>query len=259
MIVQDSNKAAGSPDTRRIDFSKLSVVDFSERPAPSPLLQSANALTLRPFSLLRSKVQQKLKDQGVTMLGITSAMPNSGKSSLSISLAASLAKLADRPVVLLDLDMRRGSIAEYLGLEVGYGLSDYLSNDLVTSEHCGVRLSDANLIVYPTNPINSGSAELLASHRFSALVASLREHPDSPICIFDLPPAFANDDTMIALNDLDGYLLVVENGKTSKRHVLDVLKMLAPAKCFGTILNRYDGMIGDSYSYGSAAYSKYYE
>ncbi len=242
-----------------IDFDKLPAVTFEDRPAPARLLQSVGAATLRPFSLMRSRFQQKLKEQNISMIGMTSAMPNAGKSSISISMAASLAKVAERPVVLVDLDMRRASIAEYLALDVGYGVSDFLSNPAVSLAQAGVRLSEANLTVFPTAKFQTGTAELLAGPRLKELVATLRTHPNAPLCIFDLPPAFANDDTMIALNELDGYLLVVESGKTSKRHILDVLKMLAPSKCYGTILNRYEGMIGDSYAYGSSAYSKYYE
>ena len=242
-----------------IDFDTLPAVTFEDRPAPAPLLQSANAMALRPFSLMRSKLQQKAKEQNLSLIGITSPTPSAGKSSLSIAIAASLAKVVDRPIVLLDLDMRRASIAEYLGLDVGVGLSDFLANPHLRLEQAGVRIPDANIILFPSNETRTGTAELLAGARFKELTDALRAHPLAPLCIVDLPPAFANDDTMIAMERLDGYIMVVESGKTTKRHVLDVLKMLAPAKCYGTILNRYEGTIGDSYSYGSAAYSKYYD
>ena len=247
------------PHVEVLDWENLTELHFEDRPAPPALLQKADGLTLRPFSLMRSKVQQKLKEQDVTLIGVTSATPNAGKSTLSIALAASLEKVSDRPVVLADLDLRRASIAEYLGLEVGYGLSDYLEDPSIGLQSVAVKIANTGLVVLPTRAKTSGTAELLAGAAMENLAASLKAMERKPICVFDLPPAFANDDTMIALESLDGYFLIVESGETSKRHLLDVLKILAPAKCYGTILNRYEGTIGDSYSYGSSIYSRYYE
>ena len=247
------------PYVETLDWDNLTELRFDDRAPPPALLQKADGLTLRPFSLMRSKVQQKLVEQNVTLIGITSATPNAGKSTLSIALAASLEKVSDRPVILADLDLRRGSIAEYLGLEVGYGLSDYLADPSIGLQSVAVKIAGTNLVVLPTRSLSTGTAELLAGPALAGLTASLRTMDRKPICIFDLPPAFANDDTMIALGSLDGYFLIVESGETSKRHLLDVLKILAPAKCYGTILNRYEGMIGDSYAYGSSIYSRYYE
>ncbi|MBX7539390.1 CpsD/CapB family tyrosine-protein kinase [Qipengyuania sphaerica] len=247
----------GATDT--LDISLLPEISFDERPAPPALLRNASGLALRPFSLMRSKVLQKLSENDVTMVGVTSATPNVGKSTLSIALAASLEQVAERPVVLVDLDLRRGSVAEYLDLDVGVGVSDYLSEPSIGLQSIAVRMQNSDLVVLPTGTVPKKTAELLSGPGLGKLVASLKALPTKPICVFDLPPAFANDDTIIALQNLDGYFLIVESGKTTKRHILDLLKILAPAKCFGTILNRYEGMIGDSYSYGSTAYSRYYE
>lgn len=247
------------PFVEELDWDNLAELHFEDRPSPPALLQKADGLTLRPFSLMRSKVQQKLQEQDITLIGITSATPNAGKSTLSIALAASLEKVSDRPVILADLDLRRASVAEYLGLEVGYGMSDYLADPSIGLQSVAVKIANTNLVVLPTRSHSTATAELLAGPTLAKLASSLKNMPKKPICIFDLPPAFANDDTMIALGSLDGYFLIVDSGETSKRHLLDVLKILSPAKCYGTILNRYEGMIGDSYSYGSSIYSRYYE
>ena len=74
-----------------------------------------------------------------------------------------------------------------------------------------------------------------------------------------MPPAFANDDAMLSIGHLDGYILVVDSTETSKAHVQEAMSMLAPGRCLGTVLNRYAGRMFDKYGYGSYAYAKYYE
>jgi protein-tyrosine kinase len=66
---------------------------------------------------------------------------------------------------------------------------------------------------------------------------------------------------MISLEHLDGYLLVVDSGKTTRKHVQDVLAVLHPTPCIGSILNRYNGGFADSYGYGYGGpdYGKYYD
>lgn len=65
---------------------------------------------------------------------------------------------------------------------------------------------------------------------------------------------------MISLEKLDRYLLVVDSGRTTQTQVKDVLDLLRPTPCLGTILNRYQGRFGDpyGYGYGGNAYTAYY-
>ena len=96
---------------------------------------------------------------------------------------------------------------------------------------------------------------------FAQMIDIFRNRSDAAIILFDLPPAFASDDAMISLELLDGYVLVVDSGKTTRKHVEDVLAVLHPTPCVGTILNRYSGGFADSYGYGYGGpdYGKYYD
>ena len=68
---------------------------------------------------------------------------------------------------------------------------------------------------------------------------------------------------MLIMKELDGYILVAESGVSTKRQIREVIRLLEPAPCFGTILNRYQGGFADSYGYGygygSSNYAGYYE
>lgn len=240
-------------------FNDVPEISYAAGERPGCLFTRSRGSEARPLTLLRSKLVKKLQEENANIIGLTSATPDVGKSFLSIALSSSLARVTEKPVVLIDLDMRRASIAEYLKLDVGKGVSDYLADPSVSMQDITVRIAQTNLFVMPSRTIGSESAELLAGPRFEEFMAGLRGLGPDVNCIVDLPPAFANDDAMIALEKLDGYLLVAEYAKTTKRHILDTLSMLAPARCIGSILNRYEGGFGDTYAYGSSAYARYYE
>ncbi|MBX7527889.1 CpsD/CapB family tyrosine-protein kinase [Qipengyuania vesicularis] len=240
-------------------FQDVPEVSYAAGERPGCLFTRSRGSEARPLTLLRSKLLKKLQEEKANIIGLTSATPDVGKSFLSIALSSSLARVTEKPVVLVDLDLRRASVAEYLKLEVGKGVGDYLADPSLSLQDIAVRIAQTNLFVLPTRAIGSESAELLAGPRFEEFMASLRSLGPDVTCVVDLPPAFANDDAMIALEKLDGYVLVAEYAKTTKRHILDTLSMLAPAPCLGSILNRYEGGFGDTYAYGSSTYSRYYE
>jgi protein-tyrosine kinase len=91
------------------------------------------------------------------------------------------------------------------------------------------------------------------------LISGLRRQAANTLVLFDLPPVFANDDAMLSMAQLDGYILVVDSTVTSKDHVIEAMSMLEPHKCLGTILNRYSGKMFEKYGYESSVYSKYYD
>ncbi|WP_156377460.1 MULTISPECIES: CpsD/CapB family tyrosine-protein kinase [unclassified Sphingopyxis] len=231
------------------EIKKHRIVGFDSRDARA-----------RPFNLLRTSFAKKLKEDGHRLVGITSATPAAGKSFLSMNLASSLARVIEEPVFLVDLDIRRASLAEEIGLVPERGIESFLEGDITDLTEIGHRIEGTNLGLFPAVRRTSNTAELLASDRFTQMIEVLRGRCEASTILFDLPPAFASDDAMISLSHLDGFILVVDAGKTTRRHVTDVLSMLSPTPCLGTILNRYSGGLGDSYGYGYGGpdYGKYY-
>lgn len=216
----------------------------------------------RPFNLLRTQVAKRIANNGAEVVGITSATPNAGKSFVSLNLAAALSRVAEQSVYLVDLDLRRGSLAAELGFEVEHGIADFLDGSFDDLGAIGRRVEGSNLAIFPTAAISGNSAELLAGPRFSRMIEAFRGIQGQAIVLCDMPPAFANDDTMIAIQKLDGYLTVIDSGRTTRRQVQDTLQFLQPAPCLGAIMNRYNGGLMESYGYGygygSKAYDAYY-
>lgn len=214
----------------------------------------------RPFNLLRTSFAKKLKEEGHRLIGITSATPAAGKSFLSMNLASSLARVIEEPLFLVDLDIRRASLADEIGLVPDRGIESYLEGAVEDLREVGHRIEGTKLAVFPTVRRTRNTAELLAGERFAQMIDTLRNRSEASVILFDLPPAFANDDAMISLAQLDAFVLVVDSGKTTRRHVQDVMSMLYPTPCIGSVLNRYRGGLGDSYGYGYGGpdYGKYY-
>lgn len=215
----------------------------------------------RAFNLLRTQVI-RMAGEGAKLIGMTSPTPQVGKTFVASNLAASMGRIPDLRTYLFDFDLRRGSVAERFGIPNSFGLADYLTGDVDSLEGLAWQVEDEKLVIYPTFEKELYSSELIASRRFSALIAAMRQVEDGAIHLCDLPPVFANDDAMIACEQLDGYLMVVEDGVTTAKQLKDAMRLLGPAKCLGTILNRYiQGLAPGDYGFGygkQSSYSSYY-
>lgn len=214
----------------------------------------------RPFKLLRTQVVKRCVEQGLRIIGITSAAPHVGKTFVAANLGASLSRIADIDVCLIDLDLHRPAQAERFNLPDEGGVHDLLSGDVDDVRQVARRINDERLVVIPGFRRNVATGELLTSAAGDALFASLRALPPSTMVLVDMPPIFADDDAVIIGQRIDGYLLVVEDGRTTRRQVRDTLRILSPTPCIGTVLNRYKSQLfSDEYGYGlSYGYGAYY-
>jgi Mrp family chromosome partitioning ATPase len=212
----------------------------------------------RPFKLLRTQLAKVLDERETSLIGITSPAPAAGKSFLSLNIAASLAQLRERAVYLVDLDLRRASIAGQLDLAVDKGVDAFLRGEALSLADIGLRLDGYPLVVFPTNQVTSGSEEYVAGAEFERFIQLLRAESKNAIMLFDLPPVFASDDAMISIESLDGYIMVVDSGRTNRRQITEAVDMLRPSPLLGTVLNRYKGGLLDSYGYYSHTYDHYY-
>jgi protein-tyrosine kinase len=212
----------------------------------------------RPFNLLRRRLLRQAEARGWKLIGIVSATPGVGKSFVASNLAAALSRTPDVNVCLFDFDLRKSSVGRIFGVEERAGLNQYLSGEVPDLRDVAIRLGDQQLTIVPSTRSGHSSAELLAGDRMKELIHAMRALPANTICICDLPPVFANDDAAIVASKLDAYLLIVEEGRTTKKQIKDSVNLLAPAICGGTVLNHYyGGIISDDYGYGYGHAGKY--
>src|SRR3546814_21117331 len=131
--------------------------------------------------------------------------------------SSDLARVVDEPVFLGDLDIRRGSLADEIGLVPERGIDGFLDGSVDDLSTIGRRIDGTTLGIFPTIRRTRNTAELLAGERFAFMIEALRARSEAATILFDLPPAFASADSMIILEQLDGYVLVVHSGKTTTR------------------------------------------
>ena len=245
VIPSPSDLAHVSPDPQLLEDNH--IVGFH-----------GNDIRSRPFNLLRSQVTKAMDANNWKIIGVTSATPAAGKSFLSLNLAAALSCLPEQTVYLFDFDFRRCSLARALGIQGEAGLCEYLEGQTDDLHAIGRKIGDGNLALFSCFSPTENSAELVAGLRIQNLISAMRNLPDDAVIICDLPPAFANDDTLMITQKLDAYMLILEQGKTTKKQMQNTIALLHPTPCLGTALNRYSGGLTDGYGYGDAAYSKYY-
>jgi protein-tyrosine kinase len=189
------------------------------------------------FDLLRTQVLQKMEEHGWRTLAIVSPVPECGKTVVAINLAISIAHHTDKTAMLVDFDLRKPKIGEYLGLPAGKSLNEVLEGDADVSE-AFVNPGMPKVVVVPTSRSIGKSAEMLASGKVKALVQQLRDRYKERIVIFDLPPLLNVDDAISILPQIDCVLMVVGNGMVTKHEMDESLRHLHSTHLLGVVLNK---------------------
>jgi Mrp family chromosome partitioning ATPase len=215
----------------------------------------------RPFKLMRSQVVRQMEEREIKLIGVTSAAPNVGKTFVASNMAAALSRIADYDVYLVDLDLHRPAVAQRFSFEnEGWGIHDFLTGEQPDIAQVARRINDERLVVVPGYKRDVATGELLTSTNGTRLFEGLRALPKSAIAIIDMPPIFADDDAVIIGQHLDGFILVVEDGKSTRKQVQETIRLLSPTPFMGAVLNRYRSQLfADEYGYGFAyGYGGYY-
>jgi Mrp family chromosome partitioning ATPase len=213
----------------------------------------------RSFNLIRSKLVALHRERGWRVIGVVSATPNVGKSFVSTNVAAAMSRDPRFQTYLVDLDLRRGSIRDILGIDSDTGLIEYLEGRQSAEMLPGFVPQGQDLVIIPTVPGPVLSAELLASDRATALLRAMRNSDARNYFICDLPPAFANDDASIIMESLDGYVIVAQDGKTTQREIEAAVDMFGSDRLAGVVLNKYrGGVVSEGYGVEYRYANEYY-
>jgi capsular exopolysaccharide synthesis family protein len=196
-----------------------------------------NAYT-EAYKILRTQIQQRLRERGWNSLAITSAGINEGKTLTAINLAISLAMEVNHTVLLVDADLRHPSVHKYFGFETKLGLSDYLTTDVPLSELLVHPENIPRFVILPGGTPLSNSSEMLNSPKLVRLVEELKTRYPSRIILFDLPPLLSAADTLAFSPYVDAALLVIEDGKTQAQDLKDATGLLQGTTLIGSVLNK---------------------
>jgi tyrosine-protein kinase Etk/Wzc len=172
---------------------------------------------------------------------ITSLEKGEGKSTMAANIALSLSQQNQR-ILLIDGDLRRGTLHEFFGMEQSPGLSEFLSSrEMQDTPVLGSLIRHTkipNLYLITSGSPNTNSSELLSSPKFARIKEALSKKFD--MIILDAPPLGAVADAVVVNHLFGGYLIIVSAGTTN---IIDLNKKIAEfpvlgKKLIGFVLNR---------------------
>ncbi|MGY3128172.1 succinoglycan biosynthesis transport protein ExoP [Agrococcus sp. UYP33] len=225
---------------------------FDPKAKQRPLVVHSDPLSPRSeaYRTLRTNLQFVEVDGRSRTFVVTSSTPSEGKSSTAANLALALAD-AGETVILIDADLRKPKVAEYMNIDGSVGLTDVLIGraELVDAVQMW---GESSLYVLPSGQIPPNPSELLGSKSMQALITQLETEFDW--VLFDAPPLLPVTDAAVLSRNTAGAIMVVASGRAT-RHQLDVaLGMLenVDAPVAGVVLTMLPAKAANAYgAYGA--------
>jgi capsular exopolysaccharide synthesis family protein len=240
--TQDLQERAGAP--------VLGVIGFDPEAKTRPLIVQTDPHSGRAeaFRQLRTNLQFVDVDHRPTSIVMTSSVSEEGKTTTTANLAISLSQAGIR-VALLEGDLRRPRMAEYLGIEGAVGLTTVLVGR-ASLDDALQQWGDAGLLVLPSGATPPNPSELLGSQGMADLLRELESRVD--LVLIDAPPLLPVTDAAVLSVIASGSLLVVRHGRTRREQVSTAIESLhrVDAHLFGVILNMAPTKGPDAYRYG---------
>ena len=169
-------------------------------------------------------------------LMITSCVSGEGKSLTAINLAVSMAQDVDHDVLLIDADLRRPSLAEYLGIPAAPGLSECLRNEVPIASAI-VKTDVRGLSFLPGGKSARNPVEILSSSTMRSLLGELKRTAADRILIIDTPPVLSFAETQTIGSLVDDILFVVREGAVTISDLQEALDIIDRTKLLGVVYN----------------------
>lgn len=201
---------------------------------------------------IRTNLQYVHVDDPPRVVVVSSAVPGEGKSAVTANLALTMAA-AGQPVVVIDADLRKPTVAKTFGLVEGVGLTDVLAGRAAVDDVVQTYNDMPNLLVIGAGRVPPNPSELLGTNAMRAL---LRELSAEAMVLIDAPPLVPVTDAAILAPLTDGIMVVASANSTSIDLVDKAIANLERVKVkpLGLILNRLRGSGAEYGYYGQSAY-----
>lgn len=249
-------RVRGEEDVRRlVSWPMLGGISFDSAAASTPLLTEVGQQSQRAeaFRQIRTNLQFSKVDSESRSVLITSSVPGEGKSTSAINLAITLAQTGQK-VVLVDADLRRPMVAEYLGLERHAGLTTALVGRAELQDLLQPWGPD-KLFVLTAGQIPPNPSELLGSASMTELIRKLEVDFDA--VIIDAPPLLPVTDAAVLSQAVGGVVLVVGSHqiKSSDLEKSAASLSLVSANVLGFVINKLPIKGPDAYEYSYYSYA----
>jgi capsular exopolysaccharide synthesis family protein len=231
-------------------------------PAPSnttalAMITDARSPIAESYRHLRTSLLLSSAGKPPQRILITSSQPAEGKTTTGINTAFMLSQTG-ASVLMIDCDLRRPRLHAQFELPNTKGLTTWLSGERNLDDLIQSCDKAPNLKVLTSGPVPPNPAELIGSEEMRKLLNILSEQFNH--IIIDSPPAISFTDASILSTMVDGVILVVHGGRSSRAVVRRAKQQLLDvgAHIFGVVLNNVKVDARDDYYY-SRYYSHYYE
>lgn len=202
------------------------------------------------FRTARINLQYLNPNKDTSIIGVTSSTSGEGKSFCAINMATIMA-MSGKRTILIDCDMRRPRVLEYLSMDSKKGLSSYLIDEADVDDI--IRATDiSGLDVIGAGPIPPNPLELVETPRFNTLFEELRKRYDR--IVLDASPMGLVSEYVILMQHIDVTLYVVRANRTEKK-TLDFLNENYSSGKFKNVdlvlndVKSSSGPSGDQYGY----------
>jgi capsular exopolysaccharide synthesis family protein len=212
---------------------------------------SPRSFEAEQYRSLCHMVEQLHGDVNLSVIAISSPTIGDGKTTTAINMAGALTRIPGCKVLLVDLDLRRPSVAVGLGLNYApnRGVVDIIQDSNLSLED-GVRVcAPLHLAVLPAGAVLQTPYDVLKSPRLDDLIEEARKHYD--YIVLDTSPVLLFPDCRLIERFIDGFLVVVSAHKTPRKLVEETIEMLDPDKLVGLVFNNDDQPVFGYYSYYS--------
>ncbi|MGH1561480.1 polysaccharide biosynthesis tyrosine autokinase [Mumia sp. DW29H23] len=240
------------------DAPVLGSIPYDSSASRSPLVTQIGLLAPRTeaFRVLRTNLQFVDVDADRKVIVVTSAVPEEGKTTTATNLALTLA-IAQHRVVLVEGDLRRPRVADYMALPPDVGLTSVMIGRSTLVEAVQPT-TNKFLDVLTSGPVPPNPAELLQSQAMADTLRELRATYD--VVLVDAPPLLPITDAAVLASQADGALLVVRAKKATRDQVRRSVERLTSvgARLLGTVLtmtpprSQEGSWSGYGYGYGHA-------
>lgn len=250
------NRIRGEADLRQVTMSSLlGGITFDQQAAKQPLLTQSAAQSPRSESFRQIRTNLQFAKASVTKKSVlvTSSVPGEGKTTTATNLALALASTG-QAVCLIDADLRRPMVGDYLGLARHAGLTTALLGESSLADLLQPWGRD-NLYVLTSGQIPPNPSELLGSESMQRLLQQLEQKFDA--IVIDAPPLLPVTDAAVLAQHVGGVVLVVGTHVIRKQQLIKSLSSLemVSAKILGLVLNQLPAKGPDAYSAGYYSYA----
>jgi capsular exopolysaccharide synthesis family protein len=232
----------------------LGGIAFDPDAAKRPLIVQNDPHSPRAeaFRQLRTNLQFVDIANHPKSIVVTSSVPGEGKSTSTANLAITLAA-AGSTVALVEGDLRRPRVADYMGVEGAVGITNVLIGQ-ATLDDVLQPWGNGRLQVLACGPVPPNPSELLGSQPMDDLLRSLEKQFD--YVIIDSPPLLPVTDAAVVSRLAGGAVIVAGSGKVNREQLRRSLEILdaVDVRLLGILINRLPTKGPDSYSYYSYRY-----